>query len=148
MPRLIAVFEYFVDAPLKHGVGHGGLTHGSVARVEYADTLAQTAVEMVRPDIDHFEDFFRAVKFVQKRLVERTADGAGLVSENPFIGLVRKEFPLELVVFEQIVEKLPPVSFWDDEQRVLMAGAGDIDVVLVNAMEIRVFFVYIFLLGR
>ena len=85
---------------------------------------------MIGPDIDHFKDFLRTLQSVEQGLVQGTAYGAGLVPEYPFIGLVRGEFPFELVILKQIVQKLATIAFGYNQQGIFMAGTGNINIII------------------
>ena len=101
--------------------------------------------------MDHFKHLCRTLQAGEQCIVERSANGARLLVENPFECLVGKKGVFKFVVFEEIIEKLPPPGFGDQQQRIVMTGAGNLHKLAVRlgqghgANRFELFFIRILL---
>jgi hypothetical protein len=128
----VAFLQDAVQLMLDLGVADGLLAQGLVAGVEDADALPDPPVEAVGPGEEAFENLLRAFQAVEQGVVERAAEGAGHVLEHPFVLFFGRQAEFETVVSEQVVEKRPPVGLGDQQQRVVVAGAGNLEEAVVH----------------
>ena len=96
----------------------------TIAGIEDRNAVSQPPVEDIGPGKNILQDLEGIALFLQQFLVEREADGAGFVAEDPFVFFFMKQVGFKLVVFQEIVEKLPPNFLGNDEQGMVVAGAG------------------------
>jgi len=101
-----------------------------VAGIKNTDALTQSPVELVRPCVYHIENFRWALKSVEKCPIQGTANGAGVISKHPFILFFRKQLPLKFIIAEQFIKKLAAILFWNQHNRIIMAGAGDFNGII------------------
>ena len=64
--------------------------------------------------------------FLHQGIEDRTADGAGLIVKYPLELLIGEKLPLESVIFEKIIKETPAGIEGNDEDRIVMARAGNV----------------------
>ncbi len=131
----VAVPEDRVQLVLEERVGDDPGPGQAIPRIEDADALPESPVELATAGEDHGKHFAGQIEEVQKRLVEGHADGTGLIPEYPFVLLVRKELPLEGIVGYGVVQEFPPVRLGNHEQRAVVARARDLEILGVGKGE-------------
>ena len=103
----IAVLQESVDPLLQQLVGQDLLMGRAVSRREDADAFSQATVKAVGPGVNHAENLRRIFYPVEKRLVQRGADGTGITLEHPFVLLLGKQLGLCLVIVQQSRRRSP-----------------------------------------
>jgi hypothetical protein len=64
--------------------------------------------------------------FLHQGIEDRTADGAGLIVKYPLELFSGEKFPLKGVIFEQIIKETPTGIEGYNEDRIVMARAGNV----------------------
>ena len=116
-----------VDAPLEDVVGEDLLLDRPVSGVEDADSIAQAPVEAVGPCMEHLVQGLDAGQAAHEAFVKGAADRAGPGAKDPIVLLGVEEPLLEFPIGDQFVEKGAALRLGDDQQGVVVAGAGNVD---------------------
>nr|WP_319397253.1 hypothetical protein [uncultured Desulfobacter sp.] len=133
----VGVLEQCIDPALEHLIENNISAQRPVPGVEHRDPVAQPAVKIIGPGIQHLKHLGRLAQAFQKALVNGGAHRADFIFKHPFILLFGEQFPFKFIVFDQFVQNSTPLFFGDDQKGIIMAQTGDLNKFGFRALKVN-----------